>query len=331
MTSAVTTSALPHTSARHSGRWLIAACLGATWFIWGSTYLAIKWALVSFPPFFQMGTRFVAAALVLGAWGAWRGAAWPTPAQWRGAFVLGALLVGVGYGFTAVAETHVSSGLVVAFIAISPAIIALMNTAYGIRPKRLEVAGITLGLVGVCLLVRGHSFSASPAGFLAQSLACLGWAAGSVWSLRGLPSGAARAAAGGTSGGASRSKPPPLADGVSGWASHMLCGGLLLLAASWATGEQPVWPPDARAAWSWLYTVVAGTLIGYTAYMVLLQRVSPALASSYAFVNPVIGMVMGATLGGELISAGEWWAAAVVTAGVVLLVWAKRQPAGAGT
>jgi hypothetical protein len=87
---------------------LIVACLAATWLIWGSTYLAIKWALVSLPPFFQMGTRFVAAALVLAAYAAWRGARWPDTRQWLSAAVLGALMVGGGYGFTALAQTHVS-------------------------------------------------------------------------------------------------------------------------------------------------------------------------------------------------------------------------------
>ncbi len=77
---------------------LVIACLGATWFIWGSTYLAIKWALVSFPAFFQMGSRFVVAGLLLGAWAWWRGAAWPTRSQWASAAVLGLLMLGGGYG-----------------------------------------------------------------------------------------------------------------------------------------------------------------------------------------------------------------------------------------
>lgn len=288
----------------------IAACLAATWLIWGSTYLAIKWALVSFPPFFQMGTRFVAAALLLGAWAAWRGAPWPDRGQWISAAVLGGLLVVGGYGFTGVAQAHVSSALVVAFIAISPALVALMNLPYGVRPKRLETAGIVLGLVGVVMLVQGQGFAASPVGLAAQSVACLCWALGSVWSVRGLPGGF-------------RLK---LADGPAGWASHMAVGGVVLLAMSWAYGEKPTWPPDALALACWFYVVVAGTLLAYTAYMVLLERVSPALASSYAFVNPVIGMALGATLGGEAVSRGEWIAAAVITLGVVLLVLAKRAP-----
>ncbi len=286
---------------------LIVACLAATWLIWGSTYLAIKWALVSLPPFFQMGTRFVAAALVLAAYAAWRGARWPDTRQWLSAAVLGALMVGGGYGFTALAQTHVSSALVVAYIAVSPALIALVNAAYGSRPSRLEAAGIVLGLVGVVALVQGQGFTASSAGWLMQSVACICWSLGTVWSVRGLPGGFSL----------------KLAEGAAGWASQMACGGVLLLAVSLVLGEQPVLPPDTRALLSWLWTVVAGTLVAYVAYMVLIERVSPALASSYAFVNPVIGMALGATLGGEVISRGEWAAALVITAGVVLLVLGK--------
>lgn len=286
---------------------LIVACLAATWLIWGSTYLAIKWALASFPPFFQMGTRFVAAALVLAAWAAWRGARWPDARQWLSAAVLGTLMVGGGYGFTALAQTHVSSALVVAYIAVSPALIALLHAVYGARPSRLEAAGIVLGLAGVVALVQGQGFTASPAGWLMQSVACICWSLGTVWSVRGLPGGFQL----------------KLADGAAGWASQMACGGVLLLAVSLVLGEQPVLPPDTRAVLSWLWTVVAGTLVAYVAYMVLIERVSPALASSYAFVNPVIGMALGATLGGEVISRGEWAAAAVITGGVVLLVLGK--------
>lgn len=294
-------------------RALIAACLAATWFIWGSTYLGIKWALVSLPPFLQMGSRFVAAAAVLGLWAAWRGARWPNRSQWLGASVLGALLVGGGYGFTAVAQTHVSSAMVVAFIAISPALIALGQWHYGVRPRPLEVAGIVLGVGGVVLLVQGNSFAAAPAGIAAQAFACVCWSLGSVWSVHGLPGGFKL----------------QLAEGAAGWASQMLAGGLMLLAAGALLGERVAWPIDQRALLSWVYLVVAGTLLAYTAYMLLLQHVSAALASSYAFVNPVIGMVLGTTLGAELVTRGEWIAAAVITTGVLLILLAKRQPRAA--
>jgi drug/metabolite transporter (DMT)-like permease len=290
---------------------LIIGCLAATWLIWGSTYLAIKWALVSLPPFFQMGTRFVAAGLLLGAFALWRGARWPNRDEWFSAVVLGALMLGGGYGATAVAQTSVSSGLVVAFIAVVPALVALAQWPYGVRPTAPETAGIALGLAGVLLLTQGQGFAASPSGLLAIGLACATWSLGTVWALHGLPGG----------------RSLTLAPGAAGYASQMLAGGLMLLAGSWLAGERPVLPPDGRALASWCYLVVAGSLVAFSAYMVLLQRTSALLASSYTFVNPVIGLVLGATLGGELISGLEWTAAAAVSAGVVLLLLGRRAPA----
>lgn len=286
---------------------LIVACLGATWFIWGTAYLATKWALASLPPFFQMGTRFVAAALLLGAWAAWRGAAWPDRGQWLAAIVLGATMIAVGYGFTALAQTSVASGLVVSFVAIVPALVALGLWPYGVRPVRREWAGIGLGLAGVLGLAAGQGFGASAPGLFAIATACLAWSLGTVWARQGLP-----AVLGG--------RTVALAPGAAGYASQMLAGGVLLLAMSWAMGEQPRWPPDARAVASWGYLVVAATLLGFTAYMVLLERASAALASSFTYVNPVIGLALGVVVDAEVVTAGEWAAAAVVLAGVVLLL-----------
>jgi drug/metabolite transporter (DMT)-like permease len=282
---------------------LIIACLAATWLIWGSTYLAIKWALVSFPPFFQMGTRFLAAGLILGAWARWRGNAWPSRAQWVNAAILGALMLGGGYGGTAVAQTSISSGLVVAFVAVVPALVALGQWPYGVRPSRIETAGIVLGLVGIVLLTRGQGFSGSVHGLLAMFVASSTWTLGTVWALHGLPNGRRLA----------------LSPGGMGYASQMLAGGAVLLVLSGLVGEQPSWPPDARALASWLYLVVAGSLLAFSAYMVLLQRTSATLASSYTFVNPVIGLVLGVTLGGEVVSRLEWGAAGIALLGVVLL------------
>ena len=292
-------------------RWspLIIACLAATWLIWGSTYLAIKWALVSFPPFFQMGTRFVAAGLLLGAFARLRGSPWPNRGEWLSAFVLGALLLGGGYGATALAQLSVSSGLVVAFIAVVPALVALFQWPYGVRPSRTEAAGITLGLAGVVLLTQGQGFGASLPGLLAMVVACVTWSLGSVWARHGLPGGRQLA----------------LAPGAAGYASQMLAGGALLLGAALATGEQPVLPPDALSLASWSYLVVAGSLIGFSAYMLLLQRTSAALASSYTFVNTVIGLMLGVTLGGEVVSGLEMIAAGVTAGGVVLLLLAARR------
>jgi drug/metabolite transporter (DMT)-like permease len=277
---------------------LIAACLAATWLVWGSTYLAIKFALVSFPPFFQMGTRFVAAGLLLAAWTRWRGQPWPDATQWRNAAIVGALMLGGGMGGTAFAETSVGSGLVVAFIAVIPLMIAALNRLWGEVPGRMEMAGIGLGLVGVLMLTRGAGFAASPSGLAAITIACLTWSVGSVLSQRVLP----------------------LAPGAPGFASSMLCGGVFLLGLSAATGEAPQWPPETGAAMAWVYLVVAGSLIGFNAYMVLLARTSAGLASSYSFVNPVIAMLLGVTVAGEVVTDYEWAAAGVVLAGVVLML-----------
>jgi drug/metabolite transporter (DMT)-like permease len=289
---------------------LILACLAATWFIWGSTYLAIKWALISFPPFHQMGTRFLVAGALLAAWVRWRGAVWPTGAEWINATLLGALMLGVGYGLTAVAEQTVSSGLVVAFVAIGPALQAAFEWPYGVKPTRLEALGIVLGLVGVLGLAVGQGFGASPGGLAAVLVASVAWKLGSVWSVRGLPR---------VLGGRSLE----LAPGGMGFASQMLAGGVVLMLVSALLGEVPQWPPHPLALASWAYLVVFGSIIAFSAFMLLLQRTRTAVSSSYAYVNPLIGLVLGVTLGGEVLHWGEWLAAGLVTGSVVLMLRGK--------
>lgn len=290
---------------------LILACLAATWFIWGSTYLAIKWALISFPPFHQMGTRFLVAGVLLAGWVRWRGGRWPCRDEWVNATVLGTLMLAVAYGLTAVAEQTVSSGLVVAFIAIGPALQAGLEWPYGVRPTRMEAAGIFLGLVGVLGLAMGQGFAGSPAGLVAVLVASVSWKLGSVWSVRGLPQ-----ALGGKFGGRSLA----LAPGAMGFASQMLAGGVVLMAVSLALGETPGWPPHPLALASWVYLVIAGSLIGFSAFMLLLQHTRTAVSSSYAYVNPLIALGLGVTLGGETLHWGEWLAAGLVTGSVVLML-----------
>jgi len=277
---------------------LLLLCLAATWLVWGSTYLAIKFALLSFPPFFQMGTRFLFAGVLLMGWMRWRGAAWPDARQWRHAAVVGALMLGGGMGGTAYAELSVGSGLVVAFIAVVPLMIAALNLAWGVKPGRLELAGIATGLVGVLMLTQGAGFQAAPAGLAAIALACTTWSLGSVLSQRSLP----------------------LAPGATGFASEMICGGVVLLAISLGNGETPHWPAQPIAVAAWFYLVVFGSLIAFNAYMVLLANASAGLASSYTFVNPVIAMLLGVAVAGEVVSPFEWLSAGVVLAGVVLML-----------
>jgi len=283
---------------------LLLACLAATWVIWGSTYLAIKFALVSFPPFYQMGSRFLVAGTLLLVWLWLRGRVLPTLVEWRNAAIIGALLLVTGMGLTAYSEQTVASGLIVAYIAIMPIIVTAMNLPFGIKPSRLELGGMLVGVAGVLMLVRGEAFTASPEGLIAITIAVVSWSLGSVLSQRRFP----------------------LAPGAMGFASEMICGSVMLLLLSAAVGERPEWPPQAQATWSWVYLIVFGSLLAFNAYMVLLSRVSAALASSYTFVNPVIAMALGIWLGGEVVTAFEWAAAGVISVGVILLVLG-RQPA----
>ncbi len=282
---------------------MVLACLAATWLVWGSTYLAIKFALQSFPPFFQMGSRFLAAGAALLVWCRWRGMPWPKRAEWRNAGVVGALMLGGGMGCTALAEVSVGSGLVVAFVAVVPMLITLLRLFEGLRPRRLELAGISIGLAGVLMLTQGAGFRASPGGLVALSLACLAWSLGSVLSQRRLP----------------------LAPGAMGFASEMLCGALLLLAVAAARGEAPRLPLQPLAVAAWVYLVVFGSLVAFSAYMVLLAQAPAALASSYSFVNPVIAMLLGVAFGGERVSPYEWAALGVIVSGVLLLLLDRRR------
>jgi drug/metabolite transporter (DMT)-like permease len=284
---------------------LLLPALLACYLVWGSTYLAIRFALVSFPPFFQMGTRFLAAGGLLMAWVLWRarrgGGRLPTRSEWRNAAAIGALMLGGGMGLTASAEQHIGSGLVAAFIAVVPMLVCGWGLLFGQRPHRLELAGMLVGVAGVLLLVRGASFSASPVGFACIAGATLAWSLGSVLSTTRFP----------------------LAPGAAGFASEMLCGGAVLMAISLALGEQFSAPPQPLALAAWAYLVVFGSLLAFSAYLYLLAHASPALATSYAFVNPVIALTLGVLFAGEALSSGEWLACGVILLGVFLIFRGK--------
>ncbi|HSV34526.1 MAG TPA: drug/metabolite exporter YedA [Ramlibacter sp.] len=286
---------------------LIVPPLLACYLVWGSTYLAIRLALASFPPFFQMGTRFLAAGVILMAWLLWRGRTrrqpllLPTPAQWRNALIVGTLMLGGGMGLTASAEQHIGSGLIAAFIAVVPMLVCGWGLLFGQRPSRQEFTGMAVGLTGVLLLVSGASFSASPAGIASIAGATLAWSLGSVLSTTRLP----------------------LAAGPMGFASEMLCGGAVLMLVSLALGEQPAGPVQPLAVAAWLYLVVFGSLVAFSAYLYLLGNASPAMATSYAFVNPLIALFLGVTFASEAITGGEWIACGVILAGVFLIFRGK--------
>lgn len=282
-------------------RSLVVPALFACYVVWGSTYLAIHFALESFPPFFQMGTRFLTAGVLLGAWVLWRGGPLPTALQWRNAFIVGTLMLGGGMGLTASAEVHIGSGLIAAFIAVVPMLVCAWGLMFGKRPNRLELAGMAVGLAGVLLLVRGASFAAAPLGIACIAGATLAWSLGSVLSTTRMP----------------------LAAGASGFASEMLCGGAVLMLISLVLGEKPTWPPAPMALAAWAYLVVAGSLIAFSAYLYLLAHASPALATSYAFVNPLIALFLGVVFASEVVTGGEWVSCGVILLGVFLIFRGK--------
>ncbi len=285
-----------------SPRWLLPALL-ACYLVWGSTYLAIRFALVSFPPYFQMGSRFIVAGTLLMLWMRWRGAAWPSLIEWRNATVVGSLMLAAAMGWLASAQQHIGSGLIATFIAIVPMVVCAFGLLAGRRPTRLELAGMALGALGVLLLVRGASFSASPVGIALIIGSVISWSLGSVLQTTRLP----------------------LAPGPVGFASEMLCGGVVLMVISLVLGEQPSWPPQPAALAAWVYLVVFGSLVAFSAYLYLLANATPAVATSYAFVNPVIALALGVALGGEVVSGGEWLACCVILSGVGLIFLSKTK------
>jgi drug/metabolite transporter (DMT)-like permease len=291
---------------------LIAAALAAVYLVWGSTYLAIRFALVSLPPFFQMGSRFIVAGVLLMAFLKLRGkkapnfqkestASEPEAWYWRNALAVGTLMLGGGMGLVGVASQTIGSGLIATFIAIVPMMVALIGLPFGKQPSKLEIVGMLIGFGGVIFLVQGKSFSVSTIGLLAMFGATLSWSIGSVLQTTKLP----------------------LAPGPMGFASEMLCGGAVLLAISLAVGEKISMPLDTRALLAWGYLVVFGSLVAFSAYLFLLANVSPALATSYAFVNPVIALFLGVWLGGEVVQKSEWLACGVILFGVLMFFAAR--------
>ncbi len=291
--------------------WITAALL-AVYLVWGSTYLAIRWALVSLPPFFQMGSRFVVAGALLMIFLRLRGEKVPSfqknppsPWYWRNALIVGTLMLAGGMGGVAVTSQSIGSGLIATFIAVVPMMVALIGLLFGKRPSGLEIVGMLIGFAGVIFLVQGKSFSASSSGLLAIFTATVAWSIGSVLQTTRLP----------------------LAPGPMGFASEMLCGGAVLLVISLAIGEKISLPLEPRALLAWGYLVVFGSLIAFSAYLFLLANVSPALATSYAFVNPVIALFLGVWLGGEVVQNNEWLACAVILLGVLMFFAARLKSA----
>lgn len=280
--------------------WGIVLALVSLYFIWGSTYLAIRYTLESLPPLLTAGYRFLGAGFTL--YVALRIAGHPHPEwrRWLGAALVGTLLLFGGNGLVMLAERHVHSGLVAVLLASVALWTALFSGFFGLWPSRQESIGIAIGLTGVVLLNLEGNLQAHPLGALMVLGSALSWALGSVLSTR-----------------------LPMPGGLMAAAAQMLCGGALLTVVGSLLGE--AWPahPTALSLWAFAYMLVFGSLVGFTAYNYLLQRVSTSLATSYAYVNPVVAVLLGVWLGGESISSYGISALIIILLAVALVASAR--------
>ncbi|MHC8288931.1 drug/metabolite exporter YedA [Pseudomonas sp. XS1P51] len=275
---------------------LIAAFF-ALYVIWGSTYLVIRIGVEYWPPLLLAGIRFVIAGSLMYGFLRWRGAPAPTWAQWKAAGIIGILLLACGNGGVSVAEhTGVASGVAALAVATVPLFTLLCGYFWGARNTRLEWAGIVLGLIGIAMLNLGSNLQSSPLGAALLIFAAAAWAFGSVWS-----------------------KHLPLPQGAMASAVEMLVGGVALLIGSALSGEHLEAMPPIEGWAALAYLTFFGSIIAFNAYMYLLKNVRPAAATSYAYVNPAVAVLLGIVFVGETIGIEEALAMLVIISAVVLI------------
>jgi len=278
-------------------RLLIVLSLLALYLIWGSTYLAMRFAMDSLPPFMMAATRFVIAGSLLYGFLRWRGQPAPTLPQWMGASVVGILLLAIGNASLAYAEKTVSSGVAALAVATVPLWMALFSGFWGQWPTRRECLGIVIGTLGVAILSMGSVMQASPQGTVLILLSAAVWAFGSIWG-----------------------KHLPMAQGVMASATQMVMGGLILVVVSMVAGEPLPQQLSAKTIYAMLFLIFLGSLVAYSAYQFLLHNVRPALATSNTFVNPLVALILGAWLADEVIGSAEYLALAIIIFAVLLVL-----------
>ena len=264
---------------------------------WGSTYLAIRIALTELPPLFLMGIRFFLFGIGIYVFLRMRGAPNPTLREWSWSTVIGTFLMLGGSASVACAEQWVSSGLAALVIATTPIWTVLFAGIWKRWPNRIEWLGLLMGLAGIAVLNFEGDLRASPLGAGLLILAAMSWAFGSAWSQH-----------------------LSLPKGMMSGAAQMITGGVMVLLTSLAAGERIAAMPTWRSLSAVLYLGIVGSLVGFSAYVYLLNRVRPALATSYAYVNPVIAVLLGMWLLGERIHTTGMIAMAIILSGVVLVV-----------
>ncbi len=285
--------------------WLL-FCLFALYIIWGSTYLAIRWALEGgFPPLRMGGLRFTLAGAILYAVLRLRGTPAPTRRQWMTGGFTGLLLLVVGNGSVAYAQQWVPSGVTALVVGSMPLWAALFGGLHGGQwPGRTERWGLALGFLGIALLNGGGELGSRWLPVAALLFAPVTWAFGSIWARHS----------------------PSMPQGLMGTATQMLCSGGVLLALSSLVGERMLGMPDTRGLLAFVYLLAFGSLIAFSAYGYLLRHARPALATSYAYVNPVVAVLLGVGLGGETPGPFAFVAMAAILVAVMLITRKVQAP-----
>ena len=280
----------------------------AVYLIWGSTYLFIHFADETLPPFLMAGTRFVTAGALLYIWARLHNAARPGRRHWRSAAIVGLLLLVGGNGGVVFAEQVVPSSLVALLISTVPIWIVVLDWARpaGVRPTLSTGLGLVLGFAGVALLIGLDTGQKSPGGSINPLygsivlFAAISWAAGSLYSKT-----------------AKMPDKPLLGNGM-----EMLAGGIILLVLGIATGELGqvhLRSISARSVLALGYLIIFGSLVAFTAYIWLLQHAPVARVATYAFVNPVVAVLLGWAFDREQLTGRTLLAAAIIVAGVVVI------------
>lgn len=283
---------------------MVILALAVLYIVWGSTYYAMRLALVGLPPFTMGGIRFLLAGSILLALLRLRGNPWPTRREWAASALVGTLLLVLGNGLVGVAEhLGVGSGVAATVIATMPLWAVMFGAAFGERPSWGELLGLIVGFSGVLVLRSGGAFEAPIAGVLAIACAPAAWAFGTVWSRR-----------------------LPLPKGPLASAAQMITGGIVMGLVGLVSGERVRTFPQTSALLALLYLIVFGSLIAFSAYGFLLRTVRPALATSYAYVNPVVALAIGALIGHEPFGASHAIACAWTLVGVAIVGVAKARP-----
>jgi drug/metabolite transporter (DMT)-like permease len=284
----------------------VIAAFAAVYIIWGSTYLAIFYAIETLPPMLMAAVRFLIAGALLYAWSMARSQRAPTLRDWKAAFIVGGLLLLGGNGAVVWAEQTVPSGIAALLVAGTPCWMVLLDWLWkgAPRPGGRTVIGLLLGFGGIALLVGPSAFTAGegidPAGALVLLGGSLAWATGSIYSKH-----------------APRPHGALLSTGM-----QMLMGGLLLLLVGTVTGEWSRVDLEGVSLRSLLalgYLIVFGAIVGYSAYVWLLRVATSARVSTYAYVNPVVAVLLGWALAGETFTVRMAVAAAVIVSGVALI------------